>query len=72
MTTKAAELPVENADIDRTTPQPHIHVEERRLALPDYLKTLVKVNGSSGRNSTDSVSIRMRAAVRAGLSGIAA
>jgi len=36
----------ENADIDRDTPQPHIHVEERRLKLRDYLKTLVKVNGS--------------------------
>src|SRR3954451_1316995 len=37
---------VENADIDRDTPQPEIHVEERRLKLKDYLKTLTKVNGS--------------------------
>ncbi len=37
---------VENADIDRETPQPHIHVEERRLALHDFLKTSIKINGS--------------------------
>jgi twitching motility protein PilT len=37
---------VENADIDRDTPQPEIHVEERRLALNDYLKTVIKTNGS--------------------------
>lgn len=37
---------VENADIDRDTPQPQIHVEERKLALNQFLKTLVKVNGS--------------------------
>ncbi len=37
---------VENADIDRDTPQPQIHVGERRLALQDFLKTMVKINGS--------------------------
>jgi twitching motility protein PilT len=37
---------VENADIDRDTPVPEIHVEERSLKLHDYLKTTVKVNGS--------------------------
>src|SRR3954469_809068 len=37
---------VDNADIDRDTPQPEIHVEERRLTLHDFLKTAVKVNGS--------------------------
>jgi twitching motility protein PilT len=37
---------VQNADIDRETPQPEIHVEERRLTLHDFLKTVVKVNGS--------------------------
>src|SRR3954464_3156615 len=37
---------VENADIDRDTPQPEIHVEERSLKLHDYLKTTVKENGS--------------------------
>ena len=37
---------VENADIDRDTPQPEIHVEERRLKLDDFLKTCVKINGS--------------------------
>jgi twitching motility protein PilT len=36
----------ENADIDRETPQPAIHVEERRLTLHDFLKTVVKANGS--------------------------
>src|SRR5947209_6160002 len=36
----------ENADIDRETPQPHIHVEERKLSLQDFLKTTVKINGS--------------------------
>jgi twitching motility protein PilT len=37
---------VENADIDRDTPQPEIHVEERRLTLHDFLKTAIKINGS--------------------------
>src|SRR5438105_15961050 len=37
---------VENADIDRDTPQPEIHIEERRLKLLDFCKTAVKVNGS--------------------------
>jgi twitching motility protein PilT len=37
---------VENADIDRDTPQPAIHVEERALKLMDFLKTVVKANGS--------------------------
>ena len=38
---------VENAEEERDeTPAPHIHVEERRLKLKDFLKTLVKVNGS--------------------------
>jgi twitching motility protein PilT len=37
---------VENADIDRTTPAPIIHVEERRPKLVDYLKSCVKIGGS--------------------------
>jgi twitching motility protein PilT len=37
---------VENADIDRDTPQPDIHDEERRLTLNDFLKTVIKTNGS--------------------------
>jgi twitching motility protein PilT len=41
-----AELPPQNAEIDHTAPQPTIHVEERRLGLRDFLKTLIKVNGS--------------------------
>jgi twitching motility protein PilT len=45
MTLKGAQI-VENADIDRDTPQPDIHVEERRLTLQDFLKTVVKANGS--------------------------
>jgi len=44
-TATKAEL-VENADIDRDTPQPEIHIEERRLKLLDFCKTAVKVNGS--------------------------
>ena len=36
----------ENADIDRDAPQPEIHVEERKLSLHDFLKTVVKINGS--------------------------
>jgi twitching motility protein PilT len=36
----------ENAEIDRSTPVPEIHVEERRLTLNDFLKTAVKVNAS--------------------------
>jgi len=45
MQTKVGDV-VENADIDRDTPQPQIHVEERRLSLHDFLKTAVKINGS--------------------------
>src|SRR5215211_1907536 len=45
MASHAAQV-VDNADIDRDTPQPEIHVEERSLKLHDYLKTTVKVNGS--------------------------
>src|SRR5436309_15988490 len=37
---------IENAEIDRDTPQPAIHVEERRLTLQDFLKTTVKAKGS--------------------------
>jgi twitching motility protein PilT len=37
---------VENADIDRDTPQPAIHIEERKLSLNDFLKTCVKIGGS--------------------------
>ena len=45
VTSKSGQI-VENADIDRDTPQPQIHVEERKLSLHDYLKTVVKINGS--------------------------
>src|SRR2546423_1183105 len=31
---------------DTVTPQPAIHVEERRLSLNDFLKTVVKIGGS--------------------------
>jgi twitching motility protein PilT len=37
---------VENADIDRDTPQPVIPMEQRKLTLHDFLKTLVKLGGS--------------------------
>jgi twitching motility protein PilT len=37
----------ENADIDQdAAPQAEIHVESRKLGLHDFLKTLVKANGS--------------------------
>jgi twitching motility protein PilT len=45
-TTKVTDI-VENAEPERdTTPQPAIHVEERRLTLPDFLKTVIKAKGS--------------------------
>lgn len=42
----SAEREIQNADIDRDTPQPEIHVEEKRLKLKDFLRTLIKLNGS--------------------------
>jgi twitching motility protein PilT len=45
LATKAGAI-VENAQIDRDTPQPEIHIEERRLSLLDFLKTAIKINGS--------------------------
>jgi twitching motility protein PilT len=46
---------VENADIDRDTPQPQIHVEERKLSLHDFLKTVIKSNGSDLHLQANSV-----------------
>jgi len=46
VTVKSAGPVVENADIDRDAPQPQIHVEERKLSLHDFLKTVIKANGS--------------------------
>ncbi|HEY1683608.1 MAG TPA: PilT/PilU family type 4a pilus ATPase [Tepidisphaeraceae bacterium] len=37
------------------SPQPHIHVEERKLALIDFTKTLIKANGSDLHLQADSV-----------------
>src|SRR4051812_27202920 len=45
LATKVGDV-VENADIDRDTVQPQIHIEERRLSLLDFLKTAIKINGS--------------------------
>jgi twitching motility protein PilT len=45
LATKTSEV-VENAPIDRETPQPQIHIEERRLNLLDFLKTAIKIGGS--------------------------
>ncbi len=42
----AAHPIVENAEIDPEASQPEIHVEQRRLSLMDFLKTLVKIGGS--------------------------
>ena len=43
--TKASQI-VENAQVDRESPQPQIHIEERRLSLLDFLKTAIKIGGS--------------------------
>jgi twitching motility protein PilT len=43
--TKSGQI-IENAQIDKETPQPQIHIEERRLSLVDFLKTCIKINGS--------------------------
>src|SRR5882724_11792036 len=51
---KAAHGP-DNADIDRDTPQPVIHVEERKLSLHDFLKTCVKLKGSDVHLQSDSI-----------------
>src|SRR5688572_22803838 len=55
--TKGAGRIVENADDekDTTTPQPQIHVEERKLSLHDFLKTCVKIGGSDIHLQADSV-----------------
>jgi len=45
LATKVGDV-VENADIDRDSVQPQIHIEERRLSLLDFLKTAIKINGS--------------------------
>jgi twitching motility protein PilT len=51
-----AELAPANAeDVDRATPAPEIHVEERRLTLHDFLKTCVKINGSDVHLQSESV-----------------
>src|SRR5450432_730259 len=57
----------ENADIDRETPQPEIHVEERKLGLHDFLKTLVRAGGSDlhlQASSTPTVRVDGRAGFR--------
>jgi hypothetical protein len=47
---------VENAELPRDhNPQPHIHVEERRLTLHDFLKTAIKINGSDVHLQSGSV-----------------
>lgn len=46
---------LENADIDRNEPQPEIHVEERKLSLQDFLKTIIKVGGSDLHLQADSI-----------------
>jgi len=51
----STERELENDDIDRDTPQPDIHVEERQLKLRDYLKTIMKVNGSDLHLQSQSV-----------------
>ena len=46
---------VEVDDAEKDAPAPHIHVEEKRLKLDDYLKTLVKVGGSDLHLQADSI-----------------
>jgi twitching motility protein PilT len=58
MTIEASKLGkvVENAEaVDHKAPQPNIHVEERRLSLHDYLKTVIKVSGSDLHLQAESV-----------------
>lgn len=58
MSTPSKSAPiVENAepDIDRTSEQPQIHVEERKLSLHDFLKTVVKIGGSDLHLQADSI-----------------
>ena len=47
----------ENAveEVDKSTPQPQIHVDEKKLALRDFTKTLVKIGGSDLHLQADSV-----------------
>jgi len=45
VTNSASSAPA-NADIDRETPPPEIHVESRKLALHDFLKACVKTGAS--------------------------
>jgi twitching motility protein PilT len=45
VTNSASSAPT-NADIDRETPQPEIHIEERKLSLHDFLKACVKTGAS--------------------------
>jgi twitching motility protein PilT len=45
--TKATGLPPDNAETDGDHGvQPEIHVESRKLSLHDFLKTVIKINGS--------------------------
>lgn len=53
-TVSADDIRESGETIDRT-PQPDIHVEDRRLKLTDFLKTVVKVNGSDLHLQADSV-----------------
>src|SRR5690554_59936 len=55
-TTKAGRI-VQNAEDnnDTSTPQPQIHVEERKLTLHDFLKTCTKIGGSDVHLQADSV-----------------
>lgn len=48
-------IPPSNAELDNDAPQTEIHVEERRLALKDFLKMSVKINGSDVHMQADSI-----------------
>ena len=43
------------SEVDREADQPHIHVEEKKLALRDFTKTIVKIGGSDLHLQAESV-----------------
>jgi twitching motility protein PilT len=52
--TKIASIP-EATETERETPPSHIHVEERKLSLHDFLKTTVKIGGSDLHLQAESI-----------------
>src|SRR5215831_17374154 len=46
MTTRIDDPSTSAAETESKNPQPQVQVEPRRLGLNDFLKTLIKINGS--------------------------